>query len=382
MALIAGNNEAFDGTCPRLGWKTWLAVAAIVAAVLAVTPWAWRKGEKAAFPADYRQPYALSSDYWSFQRWCRDAAATRDVLVLGDSAVWGEYVGPDETLSAWMTRLDGTRRFANLGVDGVHPAAQWGLVSDFAQSVAGKDVILYVNLLWMSTPAADLRGAPVRATVEIGWLGEVGLPYHVQSEVRFNHPTLVPQFHPWIGCYKASLADRMTAEQERAIGFYSLLRHAKVSGLDNLGPQEWALLHPYGNPVAALSAGPPAARDQAPMNPVPWAQTGAGGRDLPWMKLEDSFQWRCLREVIGILRSRGNRLLVVVGPFNTHMLTAGSAARYAALRGQAAEWLAANRIPCIVPDTLPSDEYGDGSHPLSAGYRTLAQAVLRYEFFR
>ena len=37
-------------------------------------------------------PHELSNDYWLFQRYADLAAAQSDMVILGDSVVWGEYV--------------------------------------------------------------------------------------------------------------------------------------------------------------------------------------------------------------------------------------------------------------------------------------------------
>jgi hypothetical protein len=45
-------------------------------------------------------------------------------------------------------------------------------------------------------------------------------------------------------------------------------------------------------------------------------------------------------------------------------------------------WLAENHITHLIPDTLPSTLYADASHPLTAGYETLAGRLLRDTAFQ
>src|SRR5207248_1485091 len=82
------------------------------------------------------------------------------------------------------------------------------------------------------------------------------------------------------------------------------------------------------------------------------------------------------QRVTRLLRDRGNDVLVVIGPFNEHMIAQGQRPQYRALRDGAAAWLAQERVPVIVPDALPSELYADASHPLTDGYDLLAKRLL------
>jgi hypothetical protein len=74
-------------------------------------------------------------------------------------------------------------------------------------------------------------------------------------------------------------------------------------------------------------------------------------------------------------------VFVVVGPFNEHVLTPASRERYQHVRATIAAWLQGNRIPHLVPAPLPSEQYGDASHPLAEGYRELARQLADDPFF-
>src|SRR5437763_16668951 len=79
----------------RLNARQWLVTLAIVLACAVTIPRLWKKVEAFSTGPDYRLPYALSSDYWLYQRRLEEDAQPGKVLVLGDSVVWGEYVRPD-----------------------------------------------------------------------------------------------------------------------------------------------------------------------------------------------------------------------------------------------------------------------------------------------
>ena len=99
---------AYASNNVRLSLGEWLVVAAIAAVVLAITPGRWHALEPFSPEEDYRVPYALSEDYYHYERYSRLAASTADVLVVGDSVVWGEYVLPGETLADYLDKALGS----------------------------------------------------------------------------------------------------------------------------------------------------------------------------------------------------------------------------------------------------------------------------------
>ena len=78
----------------RLTAREWLLVLGIVLVFVVLAPWVWKQAERFPTSPDYRLPYALSKDYWLYERRLQKLPATNTVL-LGDSVVWGEYVLPD-----------------------------------------------------------------------------------------------------------------------------------------------------------------------------------------------------------------------------------------------------------------------------------------------
>jgi hypothetical protein len=75
-------------------------------------------------------------------------------------------------------------------------------------------------------------------------------------------------------------------------------------------------------------------------------------------------------------------VFVVIGPFNPHILKPESLAAYRELQAAIASRLKERGVGCHVAPDLPSDEYGDSSHPLAAGYRRAAEALYHDDTFR
>ena len=94
-----------------------------------------------------------------------------------------------------------------------------------------------------------------------------------------------------------------------------------------------------------------------------------------------SLQWAAFQRTVVLLRDRGNDVLVIVTPFNGHMIADKSLAGYAAIHSGVVNWLTEKGVPCVAPDELPSDLYADASHPLTAGYERLAQSVYQADAF-
>jgi hypothetical protein len=86
--------------------------------------------------------------------------------------------------------------------------------------------------------------------------------------------------------------------------------------------------------------------------------------------------------VIEILRERGNHVLVVLGPFNEHMLAEENRSAYRRIHDDVAAWLSTGQIPHVVPEALPSALYADASHPLTDGYQLLAERLYNDTTFQ
>jgi hypothetical protein len=355
----------------RLNTRQWLAAFLIVGAVAFLTPRLWTWIERFDTGPDYRIPYELSKDYWLYQRRLNQVSDPAKIVVLGDSVVWGEYVLPDGTLSHFLNQnLGVTDRFVNGGLNGLFPLAEEGLIRYYSKSLQGHKVILHCNVLWMTSPKADLS---------------------TLKEEQFNHARLVPQFYPKIPCYRADANERLSAVIQRNVNFLSWVGHLQNAYFGQKSILNWTLEDDGGsppsypnawkNPLAQIKFAVPRAPavdpQRGPASPrhKPWFSDGQGPTRFEWVSLDHSLQWRAFQRVVGTLRERGNDVLVVLGPFNENMLAEDNKVAYQEIRGGISDWLRQNRIPVVIPEALPSALYADASHPLTDGYQLLAKRI-------
>ncbi len=375
----------------RLNLRQWLITLAVVVVVVVGTPVVWEHVEKFPTGPDYRIPYALSKDYWLYGRRMRQVKDPATIVVVGDSVVWGEYVLPDGTLSHFLSQ-DAERRseqdtpkgprkparhFVNGGVNGLFPLALEGLIHYYGDDLENRKVLLHCNLLWMSSPKADLQ---------------------VRKEEKFNHPRLVPQFHPWIPCYREDMNTRLGIEVERHVPFLAWVSHLQNAYFDQKNILEWTLAddgrdppsypNAFKNPLARIRLevpGPPAHDpERGPDSPRhrPWSTGGIGATRFEWVDLDSSLQWAAFQRLTRLLEQRHNQVLVVIGPFNEHMMAPENLPAYRKLRGGVEEWFHSRGTPCLAPEPLPSDVYADASHPLTQGYELLAEELRHAPAFR
>lgn len=356
----------------RLSLGQWIATVAILLLALLLIPRAWKRIERFDTGPDYRIPYDLSKDYWLYHRRLEQVSSPESkVFVLGDSVVWGEYVLPNGTLSHFLNAQSGqSDRFINAGVNGLFPLALEGLVRYYGQPIARRKVLLQCNVLWMSSPKADLQ---------------------TQKEEKFNHSRLVPQFRPAIPCYKADANERLGAVVERNVSLISWVSHLQSCYFDQKSILSWTLEegegdpptrpNAYKNPLAQVRFRVPVAPDNDPQRGPQserhkaWSTGSSGGTQFDWVTLESSLQWGAFQRLVKLLQERGNDVFVVLGPFNEHMVAAESKPGYQKIRDGIAEWLKQNNVPHAAPAILPSELYADASHPLTDGYALLAKQL-------
>jgi hypothetical protein len=368
----AANEPPFGANEVRLNARQWLAALVIVLAFVVGLPRLWERIERFDTGPDYRIPYALSSDYWLYRRRVAGIAAA-SIPVLGDSVIWGEYVRPDGTLTHFLSAAAGRPgRFVNCGVNGLFPLSMEGLVGSYAGPLHDRKIILHCNVLWMSSPKADLS---------------------TDKEETFNHTSLVPQFSPRIPCYRADAAARLGAVVGRSIGFCSWVGHLDNVYFDQQSIPRWTLAddgndpphypNTWRNPLARITLVVPGEplNDplRGPSSPrhISWNAHGNAPTHFDWVDLDASLQWRAFQRTVGLLRSRGNNVLVVLGPFNETMVAEDQRPTYRRLRDGIAGWLTANGVAHIVPATLPAELYADASHPLTEGYSLLADRIWK-----
>ena len=350
----------------RLSPREWLVAGAIAAAAIWLIPGLWQRVEPFEPGPDYRIPSAdsardLKDDYWMYRRWCRDACRQQKILVVGDSAIWAYYVSADQSLPHYLNELAGDNRFANLGVNGTHTTALAGLVEYYGRAMAGKRVLLFCNLVWMTSTDADLQTTP---------------------EERLNHPRLLPQFSPPIPCYKEPLEVRLGVVVQRHVSLLGWTEHLRIAYFDSGDIAAWTRDHPYANPLRAITLELPSPQEPPPdADARPWTDKGVPPYNSPVVDSQRSIQWAAFQRTVKTLQDRGNRLFVLVGPFNEHMLTQRSRPTYQKLKSEVAAWLEEKRIPHCLPPVLPSELYADGSHPLAAGYQELARRLWADQSF-
>ncbi|MBI1829811.1 MAG: hypothetical protein HYR84_00005, partial [Planctomycetes bacterium] len=300
----------------RLTAGQWLGIAIFTIAFVVMAPLLWKRYEAFTPDPDYRIPHKLSQDYWLFERYADLAAREYDAVIFGDSVVWGEYVLRSETLAHYLNRQAGKPQFANLGLGAAHPVALAGLIEHYAGGVRENNVVLQCNPLWLSSPKADLQDPKFTG---------------------FNHPDLVPQFWPALPPYevpwfpanpddKQKISQRLGVLVERRVPFNKWARHLQHACYGGEAMPSWTLKHPYDNPLEPLTRGLPPDDDGRRYEQRPWYKDRKR-QDFPWVDMEISLQWPALQRAVEILLRRGNRVYVVVGPLNEHMMTPASLTR-------------------------------------------------------
>jgi hypothetical protein len=361
----------------RLNARHWAVVSGIVLVVVTLTPPLWKKLERFDTGPDYRIPFALSKDYWLYERRLQQLPPT-NIVLLGDSVVWGEYVLPSGTWSHYLNQETGAaNRFVNAGVNGLFPLALEGLIRCYGQSLRERKVLLHCNVLWMTSPKADLS---------------------TDKEEQFNHAALVPQFSPRIPCYRADANDRLNAIVERNIPFIEWVSHLQNAYFGQKSIPKWTLEEESGDPprypnvyrnpslqiTLVVPAEPVNDAERGPQSPrhKPWSTDASGSTRFDWVALDKSLQWHAFQRVIESLRARGNDVLVVVGPFNEHIMAEQNRPAYRSIHEDIVAWLSTNHIPHVAPEPLPSALYADASHPLTQGYQLLANRLSSDTTFR
>jgi len=380
-------SEEFGPSVVRLSAWQWLVAGGIVLAVLILAPWIAERRAGFAPGPDYRHPYAYSEDYWLYERYSKHAASQHLIPVIGDSVVWGHYVGLQGTLPRFLNREAGSPRFANLGLDGTRPMALTGLIRYYCRDISGQAVLLHLNPLWMSSPDTDLYPRPepaesrptLKQTLMTLLVGKGEAP---PPPVKLNHTRLLPQLSGRPYGYRPGISEMVGVGLERTIPYAAWLRHTRMVGYDSFGLQSWSLQNPYRSPLAAFTAHLPQPEDRPEGEPVPWTKGGVERQDFPWVPINESYQWRCFRETVELLQSRGNRVFVLVGPMNTHLMAEASRQRYEGRKDAIEAWLTTQGVPYYAPDALPSDLYADASHPLEAGYAEVAKGLFSQRPFR
>ena len=247
----------------------------------------------------------------------------------------------------------------NAGVNGMHPIAMEGFARISLRHLRQAHLLVHCNLLWLSSPERDLS-AP--------------------EEVHFNHAMWCSQLPGRIPAYHEEWSQRVSVAVRRSVPLAHWVQHVRLTCFDGQPLPEWTLEHPSDSVFARLGRlrnDPLMPSDQLRHQPRSWQEQSIPLQDHRWVALEQSLQWRAFRELVTRFRERGNRVCVVIGPFNQHLLTEASRAEFVRLREGVANWLREHDFPFYSSPLLPSEEYADASHPLAAGYERLARQMER-----
>lgn len=338
----------------NLGVRDWLVVALLTTALLAVLPNVPFRGRAPKVERDYRIPYALSSRYELYRRTTALFVLQYPTLLIGDSVVWGQCSLRDQTLSHHLNELVKQPRFANAGLDGMHPIVLAELLEHHAPAVQRKDVVVHFDPLWLMSDAT-----PHPKSVE---------------EAKQNRPGLVPRL---AGDFTGGLKERLEAAASRAFRGSPLAAWAERIADTRMDFLAWSLDHPYESPLRAISAALPPSEDSSTMRRTAWSGQAASKLDVAWGDLATHAQWLAFERVLEILELRANRILVLIGPMNEHMMSEKMRAGYHEFRAAVERRLAARGTAFYTPPLLATDHFSDICHPTAAGYEELARAMLR-----
>ncbi|MFC1545738.1 hypothetical protein ACFL44_03540 [Gemmatimonadota bacterium] len=352
-----GSTEPFSSNPIRLSVREWLITLAVVAGIAFTLPGIWWLLTSIDRSTDYRIPYDQSEDYWLYRHHARSAAEGEKTLLIGDSVIWGQYVDRDQTLTHYLNEQAGGYEFINMGLDGTHQIALAGLIRHYGRAIHDRDVIVHLNLLWLSSPEADLQA---------------------ERGVRLNHPRLVPQFGSPVPSYTESVSGRISIVLERKVRLFEWARHLRSTSFDNTNLQVWTAGHPYTSPLSNITFRIPDS-DEHQEPPV---RSGAAGRQvqqsLPWVERETSLQWEGFRRLIEVLHARNNRVSVIVGPLNEHALDDVSLQKYQRLLLDAQAKLTEIGLDALFLPLLPAGLYADTSHPVGPGYALMAEEIWQW----
>jgi len=355
------NHTQPDTVAPEvyLGPKEWGVLLAVLAAVLLLGPVFWRWGETFNIGEDFRLDEAYRDDYWLQEQWIRRACREDLLLVIGDSVVWGRFVDDEHTLPARLNAAAGENRFANLGIDGLHWVGLYGLLEHYGAAIRDRRVLLYWNPIWWSRPAADLS-----------------LP----REQPVHHPRLLPQWGE-VPSYHAGFIEKVGVNLEQNLDFLQLLQHWRRYYLENRSLAEWLVEYPLSNPLERFSLvlHPMARADRENNRYLPGREIPP--QDWPWVMPGQSLQWKYLRKCVTLLQERGNGVALLAGPLNQAVLTPASRERYREFRRDVLERFEENGYVYFVAPELPERWFADASHPLAAGYESMAQDLWGRERF-
>jgi hypothetical protein len=345
----------FERQALELSLREWLVVGLLVTLFLAVAPSIPFRSKSPTLDPDYRIPYPLSRRYDLYKRYTALAAARVPTLLVGDSVVWGQCAHREDTLAHHLNALTHQPRFANAGLDGMHPVALLELLQYHAPAIEKTRVLLQFDPLWLMSQELEA---------------------HHAREVLYNRPDLIPRLAAnFTGPFKTAVS----AAWEKVLEHFPINEWGDRLADAKLDFLAWSLDHPYESPLKAIASTLPPSDDSSKLRLVPWDFKPTEPLDSEWDPLNDNVQWTAFHQILDLLISRGNRVLVVLGPMNEHYMDAKTQERYHARKKEILEDLARRNVRCFAPSVLQSQHYADICHPLGGGYEELARELLQKE---
>ena len=331
--------------------RGWIWVIAVTVVCLWCIPRFIRRYEQFEPTPHWRMPTRYAEDLELTARRLAIAGNRGEVIWLGDSVIWGEYARPSETLPASMEKHFPSSRFANLGLEGLHPLALHGLVELFPQW-QDRAVIIHFNPIWMTSPRRDLR------------VPEVG---------TINHVALLPQFRRSIPAYTGSWEDRIATWLGREVSLWRWTSHMRMVYFEGRDPVRWMTEHPTQWPAFAEGSAS-LIPDDAPSSRTRRRVVSANAMTYDWIAPGESLQFAAFVELLEFLARHQVRCYCIVGRLGPAGRTSDCLVKEAELRGELQELLERLRIPFhVVSNTVV--EMADASHPTPAGYQVIAQEL-------
>jgi hypothetical protein len=338
-----------------LSLREWLGVGLLVTLLIAVAPGIPFRPSSPEVERDYRIPYPLSSRYDLYRRYTTLAASQFPTLLVGDSVIWGQCARRDQTLAHHLNELTKEPRFANAGLDGMHPVALAELLEHHAPGITRTRVLVQFDPLWMILENASIDK---------------------QKGTMFNRPDLIPRLATH---FKAPFKDMIAVSWSELLSNSSVQSWGERLSDTRVDFLAWSLDHPYESPLEAISATLPPSEDSPHQRLIPWNRESGVLSNEVWGDPDKNAEWKAFERLLILLRYRGNSILAVLGPMNEHMMAPAMREGYQTLKQKMAGKLQAKGFRTFVPSLLPSKYYGDICHPLGQGYEELARELLKKE---
>ena len=321
----------------------------------AAIPYLFPLIDNASFTGNYRIPYSMGEDYCLYYRYSKHVEEGNTIPIIGDSVIWGHYTGRDNTISAYLNKMNKKTTFSNMGLDGIHPAAMNGLISHYSSKFSNRKIIAGVNLLWMSSQRHDLSGP---------------------ANNEINHKILLPQLYTEIPSYKPSFEEKLSSLITRSVPLYSWIDHIRLTKFAGKSLYIWSIENPHTSISEYFTKKEDEFKAPEGLNPDKMQE-----QNIEWISAGNSLQWKFIVETLISLKEDGNEVAALITPFNTGMMTEESRKKYFAILAEM-EWiLRENGITPIIPLILEKKYFADSSHPTAEGYKLIAEDIMKNREF-